>query len=187
MATFKTRASVGAMIAAVALALGSIVSLASAQESPATVSALLARAQIEDVLADYYALFDGADRGYGSFFTENGVLDVNGIVRRGRKPINDLYKTIPPDHGKINVTFANLRIAVRGDSATYHLVWTEFISESPTAVPHILEQGSDHGRLVRREAKWLISCRVVRNDGGLPADLLKGYEQGRSRDVCSGG
>ena len=183
MAKFKRHAYAGAALAAVALMLVSFVSLARAQE-PASLSALLSRAQIEDLLTDYYSVFGSGHERFGSFYTENAVLEVNGIVARGRKPIDDLYKTIPPDHGKINVTFANLRIAVRGDSATYHLVWTEFISESVTAVPHILEQGSDHGQLVKRDAKWLISCRVVTNDGGMPNDLLKYYNKKDSIRVC---
>lgn len=186
MNIFKSYAYLVAALAAAVLMLVSFVPLASAQEPTATVSDLLSRAQIEDVLTDYYTVFGGGAPGhtFGSFYTDEGVLDVNGIVRRGRKPIDDLYKTIPPDHGKINVTFANLWITVHGDSATYHLVWTEFISETPTTLPRILEQGSDHGRLIKRDAKWLISCRVVTNDGGLPADLLKGYNQRGSSDVC---
>lgn len=184
MKSLKSYACAGAMVAAVALMLVSWVSRGLAQEPTATAATLLSRAQIEDTLTDYYSLFGGADRGYGSFFTENGVLDVNGIVRRGRKPIDDLYKSIPPDHGKIHVIYANLRIAVRGNTASYHLVWTEFISERATAAPHILEQGRDHGQLVKRDARWLIRCRVVTNDGGLPADLLKDYEHQGSDRVC---
>jgi hypothetical protein len=184
MTTFKRHAYAGAALAGVVLMLVSFISVAWAQEPSSTLSALLSRAQIEDLLTDYYSLFGGGDRGFGSFYAENAVLDVNGIVARGRKPIDDLYKTIPPDHGKINVTFANLKIAVHGNSASYRLVWTEFISESPTAVPHILEQGSDHGQLVKRDAKWLISCRVVTNDGGMPNDLLKYYKQKDSIHVC---
>jgi SnoaL-like domain len=185
MTMFKSHAyGGGATLAAVALTLVSFVSLASSDEPTATRSALLSRAQIEDMLTDYYALFGGADRGFGSYYTENGVLDVNGIVRRGRKPIDDLYSSIPPDHGKINVIFTNLRIVVRGDTATYDLVWTEFMSETATAVPHILEQGRDHGQLVKRDVRWLFGCRVVTNDGGLPPALEKYYEQRGSARVC---
>ncbi len=183
MNTFKSRTLMGATLATVLLALVSFASLAFAQEPSATVSALLSRAQIEDLLANYYSLFGGTERGFGSFYAGNAVLDVNGIVARGRKPIDDLYKTIPPDHGKVNVTFANLKIAVHGNTASYHLVWTEFISDTVTAAPRILERGSDHGKLVKSDAKWLISCRVVTNDGGLPQDLLKDYNKRGSIQV----
>ncbi len=188
MKKFTGQAYAWALLAGVALmpvsfvSLASLIPAASAQE-PTSVSALLSRAQIEDLLTNYYSQF-GGEHGFGSFYTENAVLEVNGIVARGRKPIDDLYKTIPPDHGKINVTFTNLKIAVRGDSATYHLVWTEFISESVTALPRILEQGSDRGQVVKRNAKWLISCRVVTNDGGMPSDLLKDYDKRGSIHVC---
>lgn len=185
MNRFKGHEYVGAALAAVAFAVVAFVSAASAQEPSATVSELAARAQIEDLLTNYYSNFgSGGERSFGSFYAENAVLEVNGIVARGRKPIDDLYKTIPPDHGKINVTFANLKIAVHGESATYHLVWTEFISESVTALPRILEQGSDHGQVVKRDAKWMISCRVVTNDGGMPNDLLKYYNKRDSIHVC---
>jgi SnoaL-like domain len=183
MNQFKSRAYAGAVFAAIALALVSFVPVARAQE-PASMSALLSRAQIEDLLTNYYSVFGSGHERFGTFYAENAVLEVNGIVARGRKPIDDLYKTIPPDHGKINVTVSNLKIAVHGDNATYHLVWTEFISESVTTVPRILEQGSDHGKLVKQDAKWLISCRVVTNDGGMPNDLLKDYNKRGSVHVC---
>jgi len=191
MKIFKGHGYVSATVAAVALmlvsvvSLASLVSVASAQEPRATISELAARAQIEDLLTNYYSNFgSGGARGFGSFYAQDALLEVNGIVARGRKPIDDLYKTIPPDHGKINVTFANLKIAVHGDTATYHLVWTEFLSESVTTAPRILEQGSDHGQLVKRDAKWMISCRVVTNDGGMPDDLLKYYNKRASIHVC---
>jgi hypothetical protein len=183
MTKLKSHAFGGAMVVLMALALVSFVSVTWAQE-PASLSALLSRAQIEDLLTDYYSVFGSGHERFGAFYAENAVLEVNGIVARGRKPIDALYKTIPPDHGKINVTFTNLKVAVRGDSASYHLVWTEFISESVTTVPHILEQGSDHGQLAKRDAKWLISCRVVTNDGGMPNDLLKYYNKKDSIHVC---
>jgi SnoaL-like domain len=189
MNKFKGQAYICALLAGVALMLVSFVSLASfvptaSAQEPTSVSALLSRAQIADLLANYYSVFGSGHGGFGSFYAENAVLEVNGIVARGRKSIDDLYKTIPPDHGKINVTFTNLKVAVNGDKATYHLVWTEFISESVTTAPRILEQGSDHGKLVKQNAKWLISCRVVTNDGGMPNDLLKYYKQKDSIRVC---
>jgi hypothetical protein len=184
MTIFKSRAFRGAILAAAALLFVSFAPLGFAQQPNAATSALLSRTQIEDLLTDYYSVFGSGQERFGSFYTADAVLDVNGIVAHGIKRIDDLYKTIPPDHGKVNVIFTNLKIAVHGDAASYHLVWTEFISDSVTALPRILEQGNDHGTLVKRDAKWLISCRVVRNDGGLPNDLLKGYEKGKDTDVC---
>ncbi len=177
MITFKHRPYGSTALAAASLVLLSFASLASAEEPVATLSSLLSRAQIEDTITDYYALFGGADRGYSSYYTENGVLDVNGIVRRGRKPIEDLYKGIPPDHGKIHVIFTNLKIVVSGNTATEDLVWTEIISETHAAVPRFLEQGRDHGELVKRNGRWLFNYRVVTNDGGLPPSLEKYYKQ----------
>ena len=142
-----------------------------------TLSTLVSRAQIEDLLVDYYSLFGGANRNFGSYYTDNGVLDVNGIVRRGRGPIDDLYKTIPQEAGRIHVLISNPKIVVNGESATADLVWTEFQSETHLATPRIVEQGREHDGLVKRGGRWYLKYRVVTNDGGLPPALEKGYKE----------
>jgi hypothetical protein len=148
-----------------------------AEHPVTTLATLLSRAQIEDLLVDYYALFGGADRGFGSYYTEDGVLDVNGIVRRGRGPIDDLYKGIPAEAGKIHILISNPQIVVNGATATADLVWTEYDSETHLATPHILEQGREHDELIKRSGRWYLKYRVVTNDGGLPPSLEKYYKK----------
>jgi hypothetical protein len=134
---------------------------------------MLSRAQIEEMLSAYYTLFHTRPRSdFGAYFTEDGVLDANGVVAQGRAPINDLYKHIP-DEGSTHVLISNPRIAVDGNSATVDLVWTEVVSENPLAQPHIVEQGREHDDLVKRQGRWLFLKRIVTNDGGLPAALEK--------------
>ena len=74
------------------LALSILAAPVRAQDQSAALTALIDRAQIEDMLVDYYANLGGADRGFGSYYTADGVLDVNGIVARGKLGIEDLYK-----------------------------------------------------------------------------------------------
>ena len=71
-------------------------------EHPATtLTTLLDRAYIEDMLVDYYGQLGSNRSDFGSFYVPEGILDVNGIVVQGQKPIEDLYKKMPqnfPEH-----------------------------------------------------------------------------------------
>ncbi len=148
-----------------------------AEQPVTTLAALLDRAQIEDMLVDYYhVLSGGAGPDLGSFYLDDAVLDVNGIVRSGRQPINDLYKTIH-ENGKVHVLLTNLKIVTHGDSATADLIWTEFLSKTHAALPRVVEQGREHDELLKQNGRWLIKKRVVTNDGGLPASLEKFYKE----------
>ena len=140
-------------------------------------AAVLERMAVEDTVTQYYALFGGRSHGdFGSFFTDDGVLDANGVVRQGREAINALYKSIGgTDTGRIDILINNLRVAVSGATATVDLVWTECGSQTLTAAPSILEQGREHDELVKVSGHWRFKHRVVTNDGGLPKSLLKGY------------
>jgi hypothetical protein len=174
---FKRRGCARVQLAPLVLAFVLSASPVLAERPVTTLATLLNRAQIEDMLVDYYDLFGGANRNYGSYYTADGVLDVNGIVRRGRGPIDDLYKSIPREKGRVHILLTNLRIAVNGDAATTDLVWTEMLSETHGATPHILEQGRDHDELVKQGGRWYFRYRVVTNDGGLPPSLEKGYKE----------
>ena len=153
--------------------------LTSTRAAPAEseLAALAKRAQIEDTLVDYYALFFRHGQStYGDFYTEDGVLDVNGIVRQGRGPINDLYKGIS-EGGNVHLLISNEKVVVSGEAATADLLWTEFVSANHGAAPRVAEQGREHDDLVRRNGRWYFAKRVVTNDGGLPASLEKNYKE----------
>jgi len=129
------------------------------------------------MLVDYYTLFgQRSPRDFGSYYADNGVLDVNGVVRQGREPINDLYKGIT-EGGNIHILISNPKIVVDGDSAMVDLIWTEVVSENHAALPRIVEQGREHDDLVRRNGRWLFMKRMVTNDGGLPAALERNYKE----------
>lgn len=148
-----------------------------AQPPAGSLTSVLERMAVEDTVTQYYALFGGRSQGdFGSFFTDDGVLDANGVVRHGRDAINALYKSIGgTESGRIDILINNLRVAVNGETATVDLVWTECGSQTLTTAPAILEQGREHDDLVKVAGHWRFKHRTVTNDGGLPKSLLKGY------------
>src|SRR6185312_1036233 len=113
-------------------------------EHPATtLTTLLDRAYIEDMLVDYYGQLGSNRSDFGSFYVPEGILDVNGIVAQGQKPIEDLYKKIggqqPRPVGTFRMLLTNPKIVVNGDS------------ETKEATPKFVEQGREHDELVKRD------------------------------------
>ena len=176
-AIIRARASASRVLSSFALALALSATPVFAYQPPTTLTALLDRAQIEDMLVEYYQVLSSGGTDFGSYYTDDAVLDVNGIVARGKGPITDLYKTIPNSKGKVHVLLTNPRIVVNGHSATADLIWTEVYSETHRAAPQILEQGREHDELVKRQGRWYLTKRMVTNDGGLPASLEKDYKE----------
>jgi len=139
--------------------------------SPTTLQGLLDRTQIEDMLVRYYSNLGGGDQGFGSYYTADGVLDVNGIIGRGPKGIEDLYKKIaegsPRPRGVFHMLLTNPVIDVNGDTATADVIWTGIESDTVKSRPHFVEQGREHDELVKQGGRWLIKYRVITSDGGL--------------------
>ena len=172
--TFFLLASATLMLAASAVP-------AAAEHPATTLSTLLDRAQIEDMLVDYYAQLGSGRSDFGAFYVEDGVLDVNGLVAQGKKPIEDLYKKsaegTPRRPGTFRMLLTNLRIVVNGGSATADVVWTGVNSETVKAAPQLIEQGREHDELVKRNGRWYFKRRVITSDGGLPAMYEKTYKK----------
>jgi hypothetical protein len=164
-----------------ALALCTPVRPVLAEHPATTLATLLDRAQIEDMLVEYYGPLGGSDRDLGSYYTEDGILDVNGVIAHGRKPIEDLYRQIatgtPRPRGKFNMLLNNPMIIVNGDSATADVVWTGIRSETPKATPQLVEQGREHDELVKRDGRWYFTHRVITSDGGLPPMFEKTFKE----------
>jgi len=155
--------------------------LAAPESSATDLARLLERAQVEDFLTEYYDLFGKRTaRDFGSFYTDDGVLDVNGVVARGRKSIEDLYKNLaaasPGRLGKFHMLLSNPKIVVRDDTATADFIWTGVVSETLKAAPRIVEQGREHDELVKRDGRWYLKYRVITSDGGLPTMFEKTYK-----------
>jgi hypothetical protein len=99
-----------------------------AEDAAATLTTLLDRAQIEDMLVDYYGQLGAGRHDFGAFYVEDAVLDVNGLVAQGRQGIEDLYKKIaersPRRPGTFRMLLTNPKIVVNGDTATADVIWT---------------------------------------------------------------
>lgn len=134
---------------------------------------------IQNMLARYYSQLGAGRHDFGDYFADEGVIDVNGQVARGREEIEQLYVRTAEGNtgrtGRFHMLLSNLRIEVDGDTATADMIWTGIINESLTAPPKFVEQGREHDELVRRDGRWLFTNRIVTSDGGMPEGLLDVY------------
>ncbi len=150
-------------------------------EPGSTLQRLADRAAIEDLLVDYYGQLGGRDEDLGHYYTDDGVLDVNGIIARGRKPIEALYAGIaqgsPRLQGTFHMLLTNPKVVVQGSSATADVIWTGVISQSVQSAPRFVEQGREHDELIKQDGRWYFSHRVITSDGGLPAMFQKTYRK----------
>jgi hypothetical protein len=151
-----------------------------AQASVTTQATLLDRIQIEDLLIAYYQPLGSGGGDMTAFYTEDGVLDLNGRVYQGKAGVKQAYRDAaaamgPSFKGKFHILMNNPRIVVNGESATADLIWTGVASESATAQPHLVEQGREHDDLVKLAGHWLLKKRVITSDGGLPDFYAKTY------------
>jgi hypothetical protein len=169
------------LIALVAVILSAQAEPTLAQQSPMTVTVLIDRAQIGDLLVDYYSHLGGARGEFGRFYVADGILDVNGLVAKGQQAIEELYKQVregtPRRPGTFRMLLTNPRIVVAGDTATADVIWTGVNSASVTSVPQIVEQGREHDELVKRDGRWYFKRRVITSDGGLPGMFEKTYQK----------
>jgi hypothetical protein len=168
------------------LAVGALMLLAPgaaalAEQPPMTANTLIDRAEIEDLLVDYYSQLGSGRGAFGNFYVADGVLDVNGLVAQGQHAIEELYRQVaqgtPRRPGTFRMLLTNLRIEVSGDSATADVIWTGVNSASEKAQPQILEQGREQDALVKRDGHWYFKRRVITTDGGLPAMFEKTFKK----------
>jgi hypothetical protein len=158
-----------------AAALTALASPALAHPARTTQANLLDRIQIEDLMVDYYQPFGGgAQEELASFFTDDGVIDVNGRVYSGHAGIAQAYRDAgaanagnPTFKGKFTMLMTNPRIVVHGDTATVDVIWTGVVNTTPTDQPHFAEQGKDHDDLVKLNGEWMIKKRIITSTGGL--------------------
>jgi hypothetical protein len=182
--TGVTRKFVGSLLLASAAALvleAGAIEPARAEQPATTLATLLDKAQIQDMIVDYYSELGASSNNFGAFYVEDGVLDVNGMVAQGQKPIEDLYRKIgagsPHLPGAFRMLLTNLKVAVNGETATADMIWTGVNSASPTSTPQFVEQGREHDELVKRNGHWLFKHRVITSDGGLQPMFLNTYKK----------
>lgn len=169
-----------AALAAAGFLLGASAGPALAEHPATTLATLLDRAQIEDLLVDYYNHLGNDESSFGTYYMPDGVLDVNGLVAQGEKPIAELYKKVaagsPHLKGTFHMLLSNPMVVVNGDTAIADVLWTGVISETVQAAPRFVEQGREHDELVKRKGRWYFKHRVITSDGGLPPLFEKLYK-----------
>lgn len=147
------------------------------EDRPVTQETLLDRIQIEDFLTRYYYdLSVGKAHELADYFTEDAVLDVDGVVAKGHKEIAKLYER--PEGGQSqaekaqyrrgNMLLTNPITNVQGDVATAHVIWTGVMNNGVGKPPSLFEQGREYTELRKVNGKWLISRRFISSDSGLP-------------------
>lgn len=173
--------------------LASLVFMAACSKAPATpppeLTELVERAAIQDLFNDYYSQFGPkSQHDFVSFFTADGILEVNGLVANGLEEIKAMYaqagisserkpqkaESAVPEGGSI-MMFTNLKIQLQGDKAVATLLWHSVKSDLLTSAPKVTEYGRERTELVKQEGRWLISKRSVLTEGGMPEGLLPSY------------
>jgi ketosteroid isomerase-like protein len=150
---------------------------ANAADKIVTQKTLLDRIQIEDMIVRYYVdMSAGKSHDLTSYYAEDAVLDVNGLVSKGKEAIEKLYAGLggggeaPAFKGAMHMLLNNAIINVDGNSATAWFVWTGFINEDIKKSPRALEQGTEYDELFKVKGKWLIKKRFITADSGLSGD-----------------
>jgi hypothetical protein len=152
-----------------------------AEHPVTTLATLLDRAQIEDLLVDYYGQLGSGRDDFGAFYVDDGVLDVNGRVAQGKKAIEELYRKAaqdnPPKPGTSRMVLSNVKIVVNGEAATADVIWTGVHSATVNAVPDVYEQGKERDELLKRNGRWYFKHRAITSDGGMPATYNGTYRK----------
>ncbi len=172
----------GAAVATTIL-LVSLTQPASAQQ--VTMTTLLDRIQIEDLLTRYYYDLSGNKaHELSEYFTEDALLDVDGTVAKGRAEITKLYQNpapkpkepAPAPGRRMHMLLTNPIITVKGNTATAHVIWTGVVDEGIGKLPQVAEQGREDDELVKQNGTWLIKRRYISTDGRMPNRFDKTYK-----------
>jgi ketosteroid isomerase-like protein len=175
-----------AAVAAVAILFLMTPILAIAEDKIVTQETLLDRIQIEDLLIRYYVdLTSGSGHDLAQYYTEDAVLDVNGMICEGREAIEKLYEGVGDGEanlgGRVHMLLNNPIISVDGDTATAWCIWTGVMNDDIKKPPRLLEQGREYDELVKRDGHWYIKKRYITADSALPAMWEKTYKPRKYR------
>jgi hypothetical protein len=150
-----------------------------------TMETLLDRIQIEGLLTRYYYDLSRSNaHELSEYFTEDALLDVDGTIAKGRAEIAKLYQSPAPDpkqpapapSRRGHMLLTNPIIAINGNTATAHVIWTGVMNEGIGKLPQIFEQGREDTELVKQNGKWLIKRRYITADGRMPNRFDKNYK-----------
>ena len=180
-------------LAMVAAVVGSVVG-AVASDRAAVKSDVPDRVAIEDMMTRYYGNFGKTDAAedFASFYTQDAVFDVNGIVSEGPEAIAAFYTDTgdddeaPARQGTFHMMISNPIIDVNGDTATAQFFWTGVMNGTIEGRPELWEQGREYDQLVRQDGEWRVKKRVVIADSGLPERYKATYTPRTDYDITAG-
>ena len=138
-------------------------------------STLADRIEIEDMIVKYYVdMSAGKSHDLSLYYTEDAILDVNGVIAKGQEEIEKLYAGVndtdaPAFSGKMNMLLNNAIIDVNGNAATAWFIWTGVLNDDIKGPPRFQEQGREYDKLVKREGRWYIKERYITADSGAEA------------------
>lgn len=186
-------------LGSIGLALASCGQSSANEETLAALTELQDRVAIEDLLVKYYGYlgtgeFNSTEKKiFNEFFTEDAMLDINGIILNGLEEINGIYNRGGGDQGDLTekvetfhvdyMHLDNLQIEIDGDTAVAKMFWTGVFSNDLNAPPQFEEMGREYDLLVKKDGKWLIQKRVVVADGGMPVSMNEAYKKHRQFDI----
>jgi hypothetical protein len=149
--------------------------LAAAAEPRVTQATLLDRIQIEDLMIRFYrdlTRYDAERNHLDDVFEEGAVMEVNGLVLRGRAAIAQSYATRRNENvtpgATLNMILGNPQIVVQGNTATLDALWTGILNIDLKTPPKLLQQGTDHAEFVKTNGQWRIRNRVIRSLSNMP-------------------
>jgi uncharacterized protein (TIGR02246 family) len=130
------------------------------------------RIAVEDVMARYVWAVDSLDpEGYVAVFTEDAVIDSNGIVSKGREEIRKIVlnliqrrddnkaKGLPTSN--LHHVISNVRITFPKPGEALHQSYWQTVIRDKDGKMTAAAMGRSEDRLVKRNGKWLIQERKL--------------------------
>jgi uncharacterized protein (TIGR02246 family) len=122
--------------------------------------------EIRQLFARYcHAGDSGACDTFAECFTEDALVDANGLLSVGREAIRktcESYRHVNAAAPMRHIT-ANIVISVSGDDAEAN---SYFLLLAAGEQPGLLRTGSYRDRLRRGDGRWYLSERIATSDGG---------------------
>lgn len=130
------------------------------------------RIAVEDVMARYVWAVDSFDpEGYVALFTEDAVIDSNGVISKGHEEIRGIVtsliqrrddnkaKGLPPSN--LYHVISNVRITFPRPGVALHRSYWQTVHRDKDGKMNAAAMGRSIDRLVKRNGKWLIEERKL--------------------------
>jgi uncharacterized protein (TIGR02246 family) len=130
------------------------------------------RIAVEDVMTRYVWAVDSLDpEGYVAVFTEDAIIDSNGIISKGhqeiRKIVTSLIQRRDDNKAKglpasnLYHVISNVRITFPKSGEALHRSYWQTVHRDTDGKMTAAAMGRSEDRLVKRNGKWLIQSRKL--------------------------